>query len=191
MIRFAFVAVAIAVIATTCAVEEVTTVPSAPDATDVSTTLASDDDAEPPGGTMSTDATDADAVADPDQQSADEGESVEQDESPTTKTPETVPPAEGVASVSEVPASILNPIADDAAVKSGASRDEIAVLRAESVVWNDGSLGCPEPGVTYTDAPVDGYWVELDAAGEKFDYRATASGYFRRCTGPVLQPPTG
>jgi hypothetical protein len=30
-------------------------------------------------------------------------------------------------------------------------------------VWNDGSLGCPEPGMMYTQALVNGYWLIIEA----------------------------
>lgn len=45
------------------------------------------------------------------------------------------------------------------------------VVRAEAVVWPDGSLGCPVPGGVYTQAEVPGYWVELELAQRRFDYR--------------------
>ncbi len=47
----------------------------------------------------------------------------------------------------------------------------VTVVRAEAVLWPDGSLGCPRPGVMYTQAEVPGYWVELDVADQHFDYR--------------------
>ena len=48
---------------------------------------------------------------------------------------------------------------------------ECTVVRDEAVLWTDGSLGCPRPGVMYTQAEVPGYWVELEIAGRRFDYR--------------------
>jgi hypothetical protein len=72
-------------------------------------------------------------------------------------------------------------ILDDVKARSDIERDVITVVRAEAVIWNDGSLGCPQPGMTYTQAPVAGYWVELSYDGELFDYRANESGFFFLC----------
>jgi hypothetical protein len=87
------------------------------------------------------------------------------------------------AVIGEVPEAILDSILADAAQRSGVEAADIAVTRAESVTWSDGSLDCPEPGMSYTQALVDGYHVVLDADGEELDYRVTASGSFVLCEG--------
>ena len=43
--------------------------------------------------------------------------------------------------------------------------DQVKVLTVESVTWSDGSLGCPEPGMMYTQALVRGHRIRVDAAG--------------------------
>jgi hypothetical protein len=102
----------------------------------------------------------------------------------------TDPPAEPIPSVSapgvvgEVPDALLAQILADAADGAGIDIDDVEVVRAEAVTWNDGSLGCPEPDVMYTQALVDGYHVVLEADGTELDYRATANGDFRRCENP-------
>ena len=58
----------------------------------------------------------------------------------------------------------------DAASTSGVAQDEIRVLLAEHVTWNDGALGCPEPGGMYTQALVDGYRILLSVDGEEWAY---------------------
>jgi hypothetical protein len=87
----------------------------------------------------------------------------------------------------EVPSDILDAILADAAGRSGAAAADIAVLRGEAVLWNDGSLGCPQPGEFYTQALVSGYWVVLEAGGRQFDYRVTERGGFFLCENP--RPP--
>ncbi len=47
--------------------------------------------------------------------------------------------------------------------------------------WNDGSLGCPEPGELYTQALVDGFQVVLEIDGERFDYRVGSGTDVRLC----------
>src|SRR5439155_25200469 len=79
------------------------------------------------------------------------------------------PPMKG-----QVLPTILEPILKEAAALAKVDRKRLVIVRAESVVWNDGSLGCPEAGMMYTQALVNGYWVVLDAAGGKCDMRGAS-----------------
>jgi hypothetical protein len=98
------------------------------------------------------------------------------------KTPERVPTTEATTPITgEVAAKFLDPILKDLAERTSKAPDKISVIQAQEVVWNDGSLGCPQPGVIYTQALVHGYWVILEVEGQKFDYRATDKGYFFLC----------
>jgi hypothetical protein len=93
--------------------------------------------------------------------------------------PETTPPVVG-----EVPQDILDEILADASERAGVPVDDFTVRRSEATTWSDGSLGCPQPGEAYTQAIVDGYWVELVAPdGTVLDYRVGDSGYFKLCEG--------
>ena len=92
-----------------------------------------------------------------------------------------VPSASAPTVVGEVPEELLGQILTNAAEHADVEVDAIDVVRAEAVTWNDGSLGCPEPGMMYTQALVDGYHVVLDADGTELDYRATTNGDFRLC----------
>ena len=62
---------------------------------------------------------------------------------------------------------MLDRIRADAAQRAGVILDQVKVLTVESVTWSDGSLGCPEPGMMYTQALVRGYRVRVDAAGTR------------------------
>ena len=84
-----------------------------------------------------------------------------------------------------VPEALISQILDDAADRSGVPADELEVVVAEAVTFNDGSLGCPEPGMAYTQALVDGYRVVVTAAGEELDYRAAEAGGFIFCENPL------
>ncbi|WP_163817247.1 hypothetical protein [Phytoactinopolyspora alkaliphila] len=103
---------------------------------------------------------------------------------PTPQPTGTQPPLTG-----EVPAGILDDVVADAADRAGTAPGDVVVVRAQAVQWPDGSLGCPEPGMMYTQAIVDGYWVELEAEGKTYDYRLNEQGTFRLCTTPGLEPP--
>jgi hypothetical protein len=94
------------------------------------------------------------------------------------------------APIGEVPQALLEQILTNAADLADVDIEEIEVLRAEAITWNDGSLGCPEPGMMYTQALVEGYHVVLRAAGDELDYRATAEGDYLLCENPD-GPPSG
>ena len=55
------------------------------------------------------------------------------------------------------------------ASKLGLDEDEVVVRRVEAVTWSDGSLGCAEKGMAYTQALVDGHRVVLEASGETYE----------------------
>lgn len=52
----------------------------------------------------------------------------------------------------------------------GIADDEITLIRLESVEWNDGSLGCPQPGENYLQVITPGYLIELEAQGTLYAY---------------------
>jgi hypothetical protein len=95
--------------------------------------------------------------------------------------PERVPFSEETKTKGEVPEKLLHDIIKDLVARTGAAPESIEVQRAEAVVWRDGSLGCPKPGLMYTQALVDGYWVVLGHEGEAYDYRVNSGGYFAMC----------
>lgn len=59
---------------------------------------------------------------------------------------------------------------DDLASRLAMSPDDIVVMEAVSVVWPDGSLGCPQPGMEYTQVQVDGFHILLGANGNTHSY---------------------
>ncbi len=59
---------------------------------------------------------------------------------------------------------------DDLAGRLDISPDAVTVVEALAVTWPDGSLGCPEPGMMYTQVLVDGTFVLLEADGQRYEY---------------------
>ena len=60
----------------------------------------------------------------------------------------------------------------DLAERLGVESDQVEVISAEVVTWPDGSLGCPEPGMSYTQALVDGSKVVLGHDDRVYVYHA-------------------
>jgi len=79
----------------------------------------------------------------------------------------------------------------DLAKLTGLDPATFTTVRAEQVVWSDGSLGCPVPGVMYIQMVSPGYWIQLEAGGKTYDYRSTTAGPVRRCDQPNPKPPSG
>ena len=77
-----------------------------------------------------------------------------------------------MASIGEVPGDLLDAITSEAAERAGVEADEVAIITAEAVTWSDGSLGCPEPGMMYTQALVEGSRITLRAGDRTYEYHA-------------------
>jgi hypothetical protein len=77
----------------------------------------------------------------------------------------------------------------DAARRSGLPVSALRVDRAEAVTWRDGSLGCPQPGMAYTQALVPGYRVQVRAGERVFDYHAGRGGAPQWCPPGRAQEP--
>ncbi|MEI7744377.1 MAG: hypothetical protein WCK58_11605 [Chloroflexota bacterium] len=91
-------------------------------------------------------------------------------------------PSSSAAVTGEVPAPVIAAARTLLAAEIGADAAAAAtVTAAEAVTWPDGSLGCPEPGVMYTQALVPGYRVVLESGGTSYDFRMPEGGEGRLC----------
>jgi len=104
-------------------------------------------------------------------------------------TPVPTPIREGPPMQSQIPKELLEPVLNKAADLANVARDQLVIVRAEPAVWNDGSLGCPEPGTNYTQALVNGYWVVIKAGGQTYDFRLGRGGSFKLCPEGFGHPP--
>jgi hypothetical protein len=109
-----------------------------------------------------------------------------------TKSPERVSPTPAVTPVTgEVPPVLLESILKDLSERTGVSQEKISVVQAQEILWSDGSMGCPKPGVFYTQAMVNGFQVILEVGDQKYDYHASETGYYVLCESglPNISPP--
>jgi len=106
-----------------------------------------------------------------------------------TNLPDRVPAdGAGPTVTGEVPEELLNLVIEDAAMLAGVDPADTSVVTAQEMLWADGSLDCPEPGGVYTQAPVPGYWVVIQAGSEGYGYRLTSNGSFTLCTSRFTGP---
>ncbi len=75
----------------------------------------------------------------------------------------------------------------DLSQRFGVSMDDIKLVSLLEVTWGDGSLGCPQPGMAYTQALVPGQQMILRVAGEDYYYHSGKGSQFEYCSDP--QPP--
>ena len=90
----------------------------------------------------------------------------------------------GTGGDNSLPASITDPIVADAAGRLGVDPSQVTIVSGHAETFSDGSLACPEPGMMYTQALVDGYQVVVEANGTQLDYRGSGPGQFRICKNP-------
>ena len=101
--------------------------------------------------------------------------------------PPSAPPSNAPVT-GEVPEPVLQAIQQQLATDvPGVDLSAATVVSAQAMEWPDGSLGCPEPGMFYTQAITPGYQVVISVGGVEYDYRATDEGQVRLCegTGPL------
>lgn len=98
----------------------------------------------------------------------------------------TAPP---LSAATLVPAETLDLALADAVKRTGRPREGIVVHVAEQVTWSDGSLGCPQPGMAYTQALVPGYRIVLQVDGETLNYHAALRGAPSFCPAGRVEPP--
>ena len=113
------------------------------------------------------------------------------DDDATSETATSQPPATNDAtSVPAAPAgSDEQQAIADLAARQGVDPSAITTVSVEEVTWRDGSIGCPEPGATYTQALVDGMRVVLEVDGQQFEYHSGGGQAPFLCEDP--EPPSG
>ncbi len=74
---------------------------------------------------------------------------------------------------------------DDLAASLGVDADEVEVVSVEEVTWRDGSRGCAQPGMAYTQALIDGSRITLRAGGRTYEYHSGGSQPPARCDKPT------
>ena len=65
--------------------------------------------------------------------------------------------------------------------------EEITLVDVVQVVWRDGSLGCPKPGMMYTQALVEGLHIRLSAGEVIYHYHSSKRGRPFLCESPSAE----
>jgi hypothetical protein len=99
--------------------------------------------------------------------------------------------------------AVRRAVVSDAAKRFNVAESAVVLVRAEQVTWSDGSLGCFERGVFYTQNLVPGYLVVAKTSAGELAYHTDARSQAKSCgtglptrarrpadktTGPATQP---
>lgn len=84
--------------------------------------------------------------------------------------------------------SLIEKAKADLAQRLSIPVNEIVLLEATSVIWPDGSLGCPQPGVAYTQVPQDGLLLRIQARGQTYEYHSGGRRDPFLCVRSVKEP---
>ncbi len=63
----------------------------------------------------------------------------------------------------------------DLAKRLSISSAQVELVSISYVTWPDSSLGCPQPGMAYTQVTVDGTLIRLKAGGQTYEYHGGGS----------------
>ena len=99
----------------------------------------------------------------------------------TTVPPTPTPPA----SPSATPSGPVAQAVADLAGSLGIDAADVEVVSMEEVTWRDGSRGCAQPGMAYTQALIDGSRITLRVAGKTYEYHSGGSQPPSLCDSPT------
>jgi hypothetical protein len=77
----------------------------------------------------------------------------------------------------------------DLAARLDVDPSDIEIVSVEEVTWPDGSLGCPRPGMSYTQALVDGQRIVLAVGSSEYEYHSGRRGDVFYCPADQVTPP--
>ena len=99
---------------------------------------------------------------------------------PDPLTTPAAPACEAVASAT-VPRAVRSAVVADAARRFKVAESAVVLVRAEKVTWPDGSLGCPQPGLMYTQMLVAGFRIVAKTGEGELLYHTDSRGNVVSC----------
>jgi hypothetical protein len=75
----------------------------------------------------------------------------------------------------------------DLADHTGVPADQIVVATVTPATWPDGSLGCPKPGIMYSQIVTPGYRIVLQVRGQTYEYHSDGGSHVAPCSPPPSQ----
>lgn len=85
--------------------------------------------------------------------------------------------------------ALISKARTDLAKRLAVEPDEIHFIKFKPVVWPDGGLGCPRPGMVYTQVQQDGVLIRFEVRGRRYDYHGGAGRDPFLCENPPADLP--
>jgi len=101
---------------------------------------------------------------------------------------ETLQPAGQPVNTATMPRAVRRAVVADAAKRFNVAESAVVLVRAEQLTWSDGSLGCPEPGVAYTQVLVAGFRVDATTSAGTLTYHTDSRGRVVSCGARSARP---
>ena len=122
----------------------------------------------------------------------DESASEGQQPTVTTQPPEEnrVKPILPIEPVEPHPSGPVAAAIADLATRLGVDESNVTLVSQDEVTWPDGSLGCPQPDMSYTQALVNGSLIVLEVDGKSYEYHSGGSREPFYCPNPT-EPASG
>lgn len=92
---------------------------------------------------------------------------------------------------SVVPRELAEKAKADLAEYLNIDTQEIRVVESRAVEWPDTSLGCPQPEMAYTQVLTPGYWIVLEAKGQRYPYHTDQAEQIVLCLGSSSDAESG
>lgn len=83
---------------------------------------------------------------------------------------------------------LLDEAKADLAKRLSVPTSAVTLVSSRSVVWSNGSLGCPERGMSYAAVLTPGYLVVFKAQDREYEYHSSRLGPLAYCADP--SPPS-
>lgn len=101
--------------------------------------------------------------------------------------PQSLQPQGTPVTAAGVPKEVRRAVVADAAKRFNVAESAVVLVRAEQVTWGDGSLGCAERGMYYTQNLVPGFRIVAKTDAGELIYHTDSRGQARSC-GSSLPP---
>lgn len=90
-------------------------------------------------------------------------------------------PAGEPVTTAQIPPAVRRAVVADAAKRFKVAESAVVLVRAEQLIWSDGSLGCPEPGRMYTQTLVPGFRLAATTTAGQLTYHTDSRGNAVTC----------
>jgi hypothetical protein len=92
-----------------------------------------------------------------------------------------VPPVLPGSSSNANPQPSVDASLQDAEKHLGVGSGDLHVDQVEAHQWGDSSLGCPRPGLMYSQIVTPGYLIVISGAGKRLEYHTDTRGQIVLC----------